>query len=122
MRVPVPNQIPIPVARYLQAINNHDTAAIAATFTEDALVDDIQREIRGIGAIRKWIEREITDVRTTMQVIKVTVDQGEALVTAKLDGEFDMSGLSGPLILTSRFSLAGDRILRLEIRDDNPAH
>lgn len=113
-------RIPRPIVQYVQGVNAHDSAAVVAAFTEDALIDDVQREIRGIGAIRKWIEQEITDARTTMQVISVAAHQDEPIVTARFDSEFDMSGLLAPHIVTSRFSLAGDRILRLEIRADHP--
>src|SRR5439155_5160570 len=49
-----------PVASaYVRAINDHDAAAFFELFTDSAVVRDLTREIRGIGAIRAWGEEEI---------------------------------------------------------------
>jgi hypothetical protein len=34
-----------------------------ASFADDALVNDVQCEIRGAEAIRDWVEREVTGVK-----------------------------------------------------------
>ena len=47
-------KLPQPVAAYIQATNDHDSAAFLASFTQDALVNDIQREFWGKAAIGKY--------------------------------------------------------------------
>ena len=47
-------KLPQPVAAYIQATNGHDNAALLASFTDDALVNDIQREFWGKAAIGKY--------------------------------------------------------------------
>ena len=43
---------PEPVARLLQAANDHDTDAFLAGFTDDGVVDDRGREFAGADGIR----------------------------------------------------------------------
>jgi ketosteroid isomerase-like protein len=47
------------VAEHIRAINAFDAEAIAATFAKDAYVNDNHREIVGIDAIRRWVQKEI---------------------------------------------------------------
>ena len=47
------------VADYIAAVNAFDTDAIVATFAPDAYVNDARREINGVDAIRRWVEKEI---------------------------------------------------------------
>ena len=48
-------KLPPPVAAYIKPTNDHDSVAFLASFTEDALVNDIQREFWGKAAIGKWV-------------------------------------------------------------------
>ena len=45
------------VSEHIRAINAFDTEAVVATFAKDAYINDVQREIVGIDAIRRWIGR-----------------------------------------------------------------
>ncbi|MDT7692122.1 MAG: hypothetical protein QOI75_1489, partial [Pseudonocardiales bacterium] len=47
------------VADHVAAVNAFDTDGIVATFAEDAYVNDNRREIAGIDAIRRWVEKEM---------------------------------------------------------------
>ena len=114
-------KLPTAVAAYIQATNDHDRAAFLASFTDDALVNDIQREFWGEAAIGKWAEREILGAKVTMEVVRAVDHYGDLIVTAKLDGDYDKTGLPDPLLLTFYFTLRGDKITKLIILHNKPA-
>src|SRR5438034_6194047 len=109
-------QLPRIVEAYVRATNNHDAPAFIALFADDAVVDDVGREFRGLDAIKAWSDREIFDVRVTLDVIDCTNRDGETVITAKVDGTFDRTGLPDPLILVHRIKVKDDKIVRLQCR------
>ncbi len=114
-------KLPAPITAYIQATNDHDIDAFLASFSEDALVNDIQREFWGKTAIAKWAEREIFGPKVTMEVAKAVDHYGDLIVTAKLDGNYDKSGLPDPRFLTFYFTLRGDKITKVIILLNKPA-
>ena len=108
--------LPQTVAAYLRAINNHDAAAFIALFADGAVVNDVGREFRGPAAIKAWSDREIFGARVTLEVIDVADRDGETVVTAKVDGNFDRTGLPDPLILNHHITVEGDKIVGLTCR------
>ena len=46
--------LPRPVASYLRAVNGGAKADFAANFADDAVVVDVNRELRGLDAITAW--------------------------------------------------------------------
>jgi hypothetical protein len=108
--------LPQTVAAYIRAINNHDAAAFIALFPDGAVVNDVGREFRGPAAIKAWSDREIFDARVTLEVIDVADRDGETVVTAKVDGNFDRTGLPDPLILNHHITVEGDKIVGLTCR------
>jgi hypothetical protein len=117
----MPAKLPPPVTAYIQATNDHDSAAFLGCFTDDALVNDIQREFWGKSAIAKWAEREIFGPKVTMDVVRAVDHYGDLIVTAKFDGNYDKTGLPDPLLLTSYFTLRGHKITMLIILHNKPA-
>jgi hypothetical protein len=113
-------KLPQPVAAYIKATNDNDSTAFLASFADDALVNDIQREFWGRAAIEKWAEREIFGAKVTMEVVGAVDHYGDLIVTAKLDGSYDKTGLPDPLILTFYFTLRGDKITQLIILHNKP--
>jgi ketosteroid isomerase-like protein len=61
--------LPAPVAAYVDATNRFDLDALAATFADDALVNDRREEFAGRDAIRAWAGREIVGERIDQLVI-----------------------------------------------------
>ena len=114
-------KLPAPISAYVRATNDHDLDAFLASFSEDALVNDVQREFWGKAAIAKWAEREIFGAKVTMEVVNAVDHYGDLIVTAKLDGNYDKSGLPDPLILTFYFTLRGNKITKLIILLNKPA-
>ena len=54
------------VAEHIRAVNAFDTDAVVATFAEDAYVNDNRREIVGIEAVRRWVEKEMVGDKVTI--------------------------------------------------------
>ena len=95
-------QLPAAAAGYVRTVNEHDPAGFIALFTENAVVDDAGREIRGREAIQEWAAHDIFAANVKFEVRNVSGTDGDATVTAKVDGTFDRTGLPDPLIMTFR--------------------
>jgi hypothetical protein len=107
----MPDAPPEPVARLLQAANDHDTDAFLACFTEDGVVDDWGREFAGADAIRGWSDKEFIGVGVTLDVVAVTTEGDVTTVEAQVGG----GGFNGP----SHFAVAvhDGLVVRMTIRE-----
>jgi hypothetical protein len=117
----VTHQLPPVIAAYVTASNEADSNTFLGVFTDDALVNDIQREFWGGVAIGKWAEREIFGAHATMAVMRAVDHYGDVIVTARLDGTYDKTGLPDPLVLTFYFTVRDDKITKLIILLNKPA-
>ena len=108
--------LPKTVAAYIRAINNHDAAAFIALFAEDAVVDDVGRPFRGRAAIEASSDREIFDAQVTLEVIDVADLKGQTVVTTKVDGNFDRTGLPDPVIIDHHITAQARKIVGLTCR------
>ena len=109
-------KLPKPVETYIRAINAHDADAFQSCFAPDAVVSDVGREIRGIAAIKEWGEREIFAANVTLEIMEVVERDGQTIVTVKVDGTFDRTGLPDPLVMDHCFMIADDKIAGLTCR------
>ena len=107
---------PKPVETYIRAINARDADVLLSSFAHDAVVKDVGREIRGIAAIKEWANHEIFAVNVTLDVREVVERDGQTIVTVKIDGTFDKTGLPDPLLMDHCFEVAGDKIAALTCR------
>ena len=98
---------------YIQATNNHDAAAFMALFAGGAVVHDAGREFRGIAAIKAWSDREIMDAQVTLEVLSVAGRDGEVIMTTKVDGNFDRTGLPDPVIINHHITVEAGKIAQL---------
>ena len=115
--------LPPVVAGHIDAVNAHDEDAIVATFAADALVNDAHREFWGTEAIRRWVAREMTGDRVTIDVTEVIEHHGDAIVRGRYDGTFDKTNLPAELILTNYFTIRDGKIVSLiVIRNTPPAY
>jgi hypothetical protein len=112
---------PEPVLSFIRATNSFDIDGFVAAFTDDALVNDVQREFWGPDAIRRWASREMIGDKVTMLLTDVTKHHGTVIVSAQMDGEFDKTNLPDPLVLTFYFTLEQDKIVQLIILHNRPA-
>jgi uncharacterized protein (TIGR02246 family) len=107
-------QIPRLANEYVEATNNGEPARFLALFADDALVRDAGREHRGREAIRDWSQREIFGAQVTIDVLDVAERDGRTVLTTKVDGNFDRTGLPDPVIIEQRLQFDGDVIRELE--------
>ena len=109
------------VAEHIRAVNAHDTDAIVATFAPDAYVNDARREFAGIDAIRRWVEREMTGDKVTIEVREVLDHYGDTIVRGAYDGQFDKANLPDEVVLTNYFSVRDGLIVSLVVVFNQPA-
>src|SRR5258707_14347366 len=95
---------------YVRSINDHNPAAFNALFAEGAVVNDAGREFRGRAAIKAWSDREIFDAQVTLEVLNAVDRDGETVVTTKVDGNFDRTGLPDPVIIDHHITAEGGRM------------
>ena len=109
-------KLPKPIKTYVDAINARDGKAFASSFNHDALVKDIGREIRGIAAITKWAKHEIFAVHVSLELMNSVESDDQTIITVKVDGTFDRTGLPDPLVMEHCLTIAGDKIAELTCR------
>ncbi|UQR63148.1 nuclear transport factor 2 family protein [Bradyrhizobium sp. C-145] len=110
-----PISLPPLIAAFVEATNGFDLERMMATFADDALVNDQLRDYWGKAAIRRWAERDLIGEELTIAVTKVLKHHDNFVVTANVDGNFDMRGLPDPLILAFYFTIDRDLIAQLII-------
>jgi ketosteroid isomerase-like protein len=100
------------VTRFMKAAAERDYEALAACFTEDAVVEDESQSYRGREAIRRWQEATRAKWEYTVTVTGGRPEaDGEYVVLAHLSGNFP----GGEADVEYRFALRGDLIARLRI-------
>jgi hypothetical protein len=109
------------VAEHIRAVNAFDSEAIVATFARDAYVNDNKREIVGIEAIRRWVEKEIVGDRVTIEVREVLDHYGDTIVRGAYDGEYDKTNLPKELILSNYFKIRDGKIVSLIVIFNQPS-
>ena len=107
-------QIPRLANDYVESTNNSEPARFLALFADDAIVHDAGHVHHGREAIRNWSQREIFDVQVTLEVLEVADRDGLTVLTTKVDGAFDKTGLPDPLIIEQRLKINGEAIRELE--------
>ncbi|MFC1430277.1 nuclear transport factor 2 family protein [Streptacidiphilus sp. N1-3] len=103
--------LPAPVAAYLEAKQAHDSDALLAALTEDAVITDEGNEYRGSDAIRAWNEKASKAVGATYAVEDVAAVADRTVVAVEVAGNFPGS----PVTLYFHFALRDDRIAALTI-------
>jgi hypothetical protein len=119
--MPVATELRGVVAEYIAAVNASDLDRIVATFSLDAYVNDISREMWGPDAIRKWVKKEVVGDHVTMEVREVLDHYGDIIVRARFDGTYDKTNLPDELVLTSYFGVCDDKITSLTIINNQPS-
>jgi hypothetical protein len=109
------------IAEHIRGVNAFNTDAIMSTFAKDAYVNDNRREIAGIDAIRRWVEKEIVADRVTLNVREVIDHYGDTIVRAAYDGDFDKTNLPKVLIMTNYFSVRDGKIVSLAVVFNQPS-
>ena len=113
--------LPPVVAAYLAGVNAFDVDAIVAAFAPDAYVNDARREINGVDAIRRWVEKEMVGDHVTMEVREVVDHYGETIVRSRYDGTYDKTNLPGELVMSDYFSVRDGKIVSLKVIRNQPS-
>jgi SnoaL-like domain len=108
-------KIPNPIAAFIDATNQHNTEALLATLAETAVINDEGQDYRGIAEIKKWSDEKVIGTKVTLEPIKTVEQSGKTIVTAKVDGTFDKTGLPDPLVLDFHFTIDSDKVAGLSI-------
>jgi limonene-1,2-epoxide hydrolase len=110
------------VADFFAAVNSFDTDAVVGCFAQDALVNDANREFWGTDSIHRFVAKEITGDRVTAEITEVIEHDGETIVRARFDGEYDKTNLPDELILTTYFTVRNDKIVTLFVIHTQPGY
>jgi len=105
-----PMDLPAPVAAYFAA-DTTGAEAVAQCFTVGGVVIDERQEYRGRTAIARWKAEVSAKFRYTVERLGAHVSEDQTMVTGRVTGDFPGS----PVELQYRFTLAADKIARLEI-------
>jgi hypothetical protein len=114
-------ELPGIIAEHIRAVNAFDTEAIVRTFAKDAYVNDNKREIVGIDAIRRWVQKEMVGDHVTIEVRDVLDHYGDTILRGAYDGNFDKTNLPKELILSNYFKVRDGKIVSLIIIFNQPS-
>ncbi len=64
--------LPEPIASYVRAVNTGAKEELTASFADDAVVVDVNRELRGLDAITAWAAADIFGAHVHFDVLDVT--------------------------------------------------
>lgn len=109
-------QIPKPIAHFIEATNHHNTDALLAVLSDTAVLSDEGHDYRGIGEIKKWSDEKLIGAKVTLQPIRTVERSGKTIVTAKVDGNFDKTGLPDPFQMDFHFTIDSNKVTTLSIR------
>ncbi|MET3614342.1 ketosteroid isomerase-like protein [Rhizobium aquaticum] len=105
-------QLPEAIAAYFKADRNTNADALAACFSDDAVVTDERNVYRGRDAIRRWRAEASTKYTYTVTPFAMTTEGHRTVVSSHLVGDFPGS----PLDLRYFFVLDKEKIAELEIK------
>ncbi|MGC1285656.1 MAG: nuclear transport factor 2 family protein [Streptosporangiaceae bacterium] len=118
-----PTELTGVVAEHISAVNALDTDAVVATFAPDGYVNDAHREFVGTEAVRRWVAKEMTGDKISIDVREVLDHHGDTIVRGAYDGTFDRTNLPGEIVLSNYFSVRDGKIVSLVvIRNTEPGY
>lgn len=104
-------QLPTPIRAFITAHENRDPDAALAVLTPQAVITDIGETFSGDEALRHFISDAGAEFTYTDEITGAARDGDVWVVSHHLRGDFP----GGKADLDYRFSLAGDRIERVDI-------
>lgn len=85
----VEKDLPPEVARLIALLRGRDATVLGQAFSDDALVSDKHRIIRGREAIERWAAAEVTGPGLQVDVLEAVKHYGDCVLTASFSGGFD---------------------------------
>jgi ketosteroid isomerase-like protein len=108
-------QLPTVIQSFIKATNDHDSDAFINTFADDALVNDVARNFWGKDSIKHWADKEIIDVKVTLEADNIVEHYGDFIITALINGNYDKSKVPDPTYLDYFFTVNENQIVKLII-------
>lgn len=105
--------VPEPVRSFIDAVNRQDDTAFLGAFADDGRVDDWGRVFPDRDAIKAWSDVEFLGSHGTLTPEEVVVSEDGS--TVDVVGDWRSSHANGRSRFT--FTLAGDRIAEMRIRE-----
>ena len=105
------DNLPKPIALYVSAENTGDTTLFDECFVADAIVRDESETHIGLPAIKAWKAETKRKYQHTVDPLWIAEQNGKFVLRNRLTGNFPGS----PIELEFVFTLAGDKIVSLEI-------
>jgi SnoaL-like domain len=105
------DNLPKPIAIYIEAENSGDTNLFDQCFSGDAIVRDENETHAGLPAIKKWKAETKRKYQHTVEPLRVSETDGRFIVANRLTGNFPGS----PIELEFVFTLKDDKIVSLDI-------
>jgi hypothetical protein len=104
------------VTGFIKVTNAHHIDEFLATFTDCAVTTDEGQEYRGIKAIKAWTDEKYVGGKVTLDVVKVVNSGDNTIITVRVDGNFDKTGLPDPFLMDFHFTTDMGKIAALNIR------
>ncbi|HEY6205992.1 MAG TPA: nuclear transport factor 2 family protein [Chthoniobacterales bacterium] len=105
------DNLPKPIALYIEAENSGDVSLFDQCFTDNAVVFDENERHEGLIAIKEWKSETKRKYQHTVEPLSIIQKEGRTIVTNRLTGKFPGS----PIELEFAFTLRGNKIVSLEI-------
>jgi hypothetical protein len=105
------DNLPKPIAFYIEAENSGDVSLFDQCFTDNAVVFDENERHEGLIAIKEWKSETKRKYQHTVEPLSIIQKEGRTIVTNRLTGKFPGS----PIELEFAFTLRGSKIVSLEI-------
>jgi SnoaL-like domain len=105
------DNLPKPIALYIEAENSDDVSLFDQCFTDNAVVFDENERHEGLTAIKEWKSETKRKYQHTVEPLSIIQKEGRTIVTNRLTGKFPGS----PIELEFAFTLRGNKIVSLEI-------
>ena len=113
--------LPLPVARLIQAIHDLDSVGLASTFGENAILVDEAKTYHGRPPIQEWCQEALVNHKATISVKETKTVREKTWLRIVMDGQFEADyGITEPFILYFHFTLQDDNIHHLRINDIAP--
>lgn len=117
-------KLPDVIHDFVKAGNACDRDAFKASFAEDALVNDVERDFWGIDEIMRWADAEVLvpSDNLTLEIAEAKEHYGDYIVKLKVDGNFDKTNLPDPLYITQHITIRDDKIVKfisIQVKESN---
>jgi hypothetical protein len=106
-------QLPKVIHDFIFESNEHNSEAMLACFTDNAVLNDNKRLFNGIAGIKGWSDNEYIGSRVQVETKGYSFNGKEHVVSTEINGDYP----AGPYHFVFSFILLDDLIAKLRISD-----